>query len=80
MGEDTSQDHNKVETLLNIKFFLKTMKLVLIIVNLSYYLGIFWLIICSQVYEFTTKYYWWFALNETEQEYHEVFEFKKEFC
>ena len=57
MGEDTSQDHNKVETLLLIKYIIRTMKLVLIILNLSYFLGLGWLTMCDTVRYFSFIYY-----------------------
>ena len=56
-GEDTSQDHNNVEKLLKIKYCLRTLKLILIILNFSYFLGMFWLIISSQVHTLTDEYY-----------------------
>lgn len=46
-GEDTSKDNNMTSTLMNVSFFLKTLKLVLIIINTCYYTGMFWHIICE---------------------------------
>ena len=64
-AEDTSQDHNNVETLLKIKYCLKTTKLILMILNISYFLGMFWLIISSQIHSFTTEYYYGIAAEDT---------------
>lgn len=47
IGEDTITDHNDVEKLLAFKYFLKFVKLIILISNLSYFLGMGWLIICE---------------------------------
>ena len=57
LGEDTTQDHNKVETLLLVKYIIRTLKLVLIILNLSYFLGLGWLSMCDTVKYFSEIYY-----------------------
>jgi len=46
-GEDTTNDHNQVENLLLAKFLLRTLKVIIIILNFSYFLGLSWLIICA---------------------------------
>jgi len=52
MGDDIFQDHNKVEQLLFIGYFIKTFKLVIIIFNFSYFFAIFWIIVCKGVEDF----------------------------
>ena len=46
-GEDKSQDKNQVDNLLIISYGLQIFKLVTIIANLSFYLGIGWIIFCD---------------------------------
>ena len=57
IGEDTSQDHNKVEFLLLVKYILRTIKLVLIILNFSYFIGQIWLMICDIIKDLTVYSY-----------------------
>jgi hypothetical protein len=42
-------DSNKIEDLLMISYSLKTLKLVIIIMNISFFTGVFFLIICEGV-------------------------------
>ena len=45
-------DNNKIETILIISYSLKTFKLVIIILNMSYIVGMSWLIICEFTEDF----------------------------
>ena len=45
-------DSNKIEELLVLSYILKIFKLVIIIMNLSYLVGVFWLVLCEAVYDF----------------------------
>ena len=45
LGEDTISDHNNVEFLLKASHILKIFKLILIILNTSYFVGIVFMII-----------------------------------
>ena len=45
-------DSNKIEELLVLSYILKIFKLVIIIMNLSYVVGVFWLVLCEAVYDF----------------------------
>lgn len=47
LGEDVVNDHNQIEQLLHISYFLKTFKLIVIIFNISYFLGLVWIIFCD---------------------------------
>jgi len=47
IGEDTVTDHNNIEYLLKIGYALKIFKLVLVILNTSYFVGILFLIIAD---------------------------------
>ena len=58
LGEDTSQDHNQIEMLLYVKYLIRTLKLILIILNFSYFLGMFWLIISRWNEHFVYEYYY----------------------
>ena len=51
IGEDTEVDHNKIEELLLLGYGFQILKLFIIIVNLSFYVGMFWLIYCDVTYE-----------------------------
>lgn len=41
------EDNTKIETILFISFSLKTLKLVIIITIISYFLGIVWYVLCE---------------------------------
>ena len=45
-------DSNKIEDLLIISYTLKTLKLVIIIMNITYFTGIFFLVMCEGVHDF----------------------------
>lgn len=47
LSEDIINDHNNIETLLYVSYTIKTFKLVIIIINISYFVGMFWLIYCE---------------------------------
>lgn len=47
IGEDNIRDHNNIEEIMLTGYTLKTLKLVIIILNLSYFLGLSWLIFCQ---------------------------------
>ena len=47
VGEDTINDHNNIEEIMFTGYTLKTLKLVIIIFNLSYFLGLVWIIFCK---------------------------------
>jgi hypothetical protein len=47
IDENTLVDNNSIDILMNIKYFLETFKLVLIIFNVSYFTGIIWIIFCD---------------------------------
>lgn len=52
MANDNLIDHNKVNTIIMIQYFLKTMNLVLIIMNFSYFFGSLWYIMCTLIDEY----------------------------
>lgn len=54
LREDTNQDNNNISLLIAITNVIKILKLVLIIFNISYFLGFFWFIFCEINYR-TTK-------------------------
>ena len=68
-GEETTIDHNKVETLLLVKYTIRTIKLIVIILNFSYFLGMFWLIICESDYYWTVLFYLNEAADMTHSKY-----------
>jgi len=47
VGEDKLNDHNNIELLMNAKQFMKTFKLMILIMSFSYFIGIFWMIYCE---------------------------------
>ena len=47
LGEDTLKDNNRIEFLLFISYGFQTFKLFIIIVNISFFVGMFWLIYCD---------------------------------
>ena len=44
---DMFTDHNNIETLFYTNYALKTIKLIIMLVNTSFFLAIFWLIFCE---------------------------------
>ena len=49
LANDTLADHNKVHQQLNIKYILKITKIVVVILNFSFLLGMFWYIMCKLI-------------------------------
>ena len=49
IDENTLQDNNSIDALMNFKYFLETIKLVIVIFNVSYFTGIFWIIFCDLI-------------------------------
>lgn len=47
LGEDQDQDHNSIESILILGNCLRTLKLVVIIIQISFFVGIFFLIFCQ---------------------------------
>lgn len=45
-------DQNKIEDLLIISYTLKTLKLMIIIMNITYFTGIFFLVLCEMVHDY----------------------------
>ena len=52
IDENTLQDNNNIDALMNFKYFLETLKLVIVIFNVSYFTGIFWIIYCDLIERF----------------------------
>lgn len=48
-AEDQLCDYNKIKLTMQIKLLLKTFGMICIILNFSYFFGMFWLIICITV-------------------------------
>ena len=47
VAEDQMNDHNKIEQQLLFIYIVKTLKLAFIILNFSYFLGMFWIVFCE---------------------------------
>ena len=47
IADDIMGDHNNIEQMLIVGYLLKTLKLVILILNVSYFLGNGWFIICD---------------------------------
>ena len=45
-AEDQKEDRNKITLIMRINLCLKTFRLILVIINFSYFIGMSWLIIC----------------------------------
>ena len=56
-AEDKISDHNKIEELIYFVLFMKTLKMTMILVNLSYFLGMLWLIISDIAYHLNKSFY-----------------------
>ena len=46
LAENSNIDNNKIMTLILLSYFFKTFKLVVIIITVSYFVGIGWFILC----------------------------------
>lgn len=42
-GENMDEDNTNIEMLLNISYCFKTFRVIMIIINISYFIGMFWL-------------------------------------
>ena len=51
LAEDTINDNNKIEFFINIGYYLKTLKLAVVIMTISYLVGIAWYILCQLIYD-----------------------------
>ena len=47
MAEDQISDHNNIDLIMKIRISLKITKLLIIIFNLSYFVGMGWLLFCE---------------------------------
>jgi len=56
LAEDMDQDNNQIENLMIVNYLLKTFKLIIIIINISFFLGMFWLIYCDVTMNITRAY------------------------
>jgi uncharacterized protein with PQ loop repeat len=56
-GEDMNEDHNQIVNLLYIHYSLRTLKLVVIIFNLVYFLGMLWIIFCDVTHQYLNEIY-----------------------
>ena len=58
-------DHNKIEEILNISYLLKITKLIIVILNFSYLLAMFWYILCrlAEDYNDSSPYKSYFAFD-----------------
>ena len=52
-GFDTEIDQVQIDKMLYISYALKTFKLIILTLNISYFLGMFWLLFCELSVEFT---------------------------
>ena len=52
LADDTTLDNNKMESVIIISMALRTFKLILLIFNFSFYIGMSWLILCINYYTF----------------------------
>ena len=48
------KDQTNIQFLLNMSYFFKTMRLIMIIFNVSYFIGLIWLVFCDVVEYFRT--------------------------
>ena len=51
LAENSNIDNNKIMTLILLSYFFKTFKLVVIIITVSYFVGIGWFILCQLTYK-----------------------------
>ena len=46
VAEDTDKDHNSIGTIIYVSYILKIFKMVVIMLNICFVLGMFWLCVC----------------------------------
>lgn len=51
LAENSNIDNNKIITVILLSYFFKTLKLVVIIITVSYFVGIGWFILCELTYK-----------------------------
>ena len=56
LADDMDQDNNQIEFLMMVNYGLKTLKLIILIINISFFLGMFWLIYCDVTQKITENY------------------------
>lgn len=56
LAENMDIDNNQIENLMMVNYGLKTFKLIIIIINISFFLGMFWLIFCDVTMRITENY------------------------
>jgi hypothetical protein len=54
-AEEVESDQNMISLMVMIKFLIKIIKLALIILNICYFLGIFWFIFCDILFDFAEE-------------------------
>ena len=54
--DDMIEDHNKIQFTMAISLFLKAIKLILIIANFTYFIGMGWLILCKTIDDLRVKF------------------------
>lgn len=57
MAENILEDQNKIMTIISISYIFKTLKLLIVIFLLSYFLGVIYYIICDLVREYSGDHY-----------------------
>jgi hypothetical protein len=45
-------DNNKIEEILRVSYILKTMRLTMVLINISFLTGVFWLLLCEFIQDF----------------------------
>ena len=55
LANDQTSDNSKISALIIIKHVIKTIKMLILILTLSYFIGIFWLMLCELEYKYATE-------------------------
>jgi len=71
MADDKISDHNNINFIMTIRFSLRIIKLIIIIFNLSYFVGMGWLLFCEVVSRIDKNYYH-ASVKKVEMEYKEA--------
>ena len=56
LANDADQDNNKIGEVLLISFYLRILKLVVVILNISFLTGLFWVLGCQMIQDFYYDY------------------------
>jgi hypothetical protein len=65
LADDSTTDNTKMKQIIFISLTLKTLKLVLVVFNFSFFIGMFWLLVCITIEEFKQQKHYLDIIGDT---------------